>query len=190
MIASGRAELECANTTQTQSRLANVDFSNLIFVDSGGFLVIAGSPINGIADLGGKRVGVLKGTTTEARLNDALRRRLINASVVAIEDAGAGVTMLESGKLDAYAGDKIKLVGLAVQAKEPAKLVAAFGGSIVRAVRAGIAAQRLVAPARSEQGVDASLHGRRDRADIREMAGQAWAAFGPAGRHVPAERNS
>jgi len=122
MIASGRAELECANTTQTQSRLANVDFSNLIFVDSGGFLVIAGSPINGIADLGGKRVGVLKGTTTEARLNDALRRRLINASVVAIEDAGAGVTMLESGKLDAYAGDKIKLVGLAVQAKEPAKL--------------------------------------------------------------------
>ena len=42
MVASGRADLECANTTQTQTRLANVDFSNLIFVDGGGFLVKVG----------------------------------------------------------------------------------------------------------------------------------------------------
>src|SRR5208282_3460883 len=79
MVASGRADLECANTTLTQSRLATVDFSNLIFIDAGGFLVKSGSPINGISDLGGKRVAVLKGTTTETRLNDALRRRLINS---------------------------------------------------------------------------------------------------------------
>jgi ABC-type amino acid transport substrate-binding protein len=39
-----------------------------------------------------------------------------------VADANAGLAMLEAGTLDAYAGDKIKLVGLAVQAKEPAKL--------------------------------------------------------------------
>jgi ABC-type amino acid transport substrate-binding protein len=122
MVASGRADLECANTTQTQSRLANVDFSNLIFIDASGFLVKAGAPINQLADLGGKRVAVLKGTTTETRLNEALSRRLVNATVVAITDAGEGVAMVESGSVDAYAGDKIKLVGLAVQAKEPARL--------------------------------------------------------------------
>ena len=122
MVASGRADLECANTTQTQSRLANVDFSNLIFIDASGFLVKAGAPINQLADLGGKRVAVLKGTTTETRLNDALSRRLVNATVVAITDASQGVAMVESGSVDAYAGDKIKLVGLAVQAKEPARL--------------------------------------------------------------------
>ena len=122
MVASGRADLECANTTQTQSRLANVDFSNLIFIDASGFLVKAGAPINQLADLGGKRVAVLKGTTTETRLNDALSRRLVNATVVAITDASEGVAMVESGRADAYAGDKIKLVGLAVQAKEPARL--------------------------------------------------------------------
>jgi len=122
MVATGRADLECANTTQTQLRLANVDFSNLIFVDAGGFLVKSGSPINQLADLGGKRVAVLKGTTTETRLNDALRNRLVNATVVAITNASEGVAMVESGSVDAYAGDKIKLVGLAVQAKEPAKL--------------------------------------------------------------------
>ena len=122
MVATGRADLECANTTQTQLRLANVDFSNLIFVDAGGFLVKSGSPINQLADLGGKRVAVLKGTTTETRLNDALRNRLVNATVVAITNANEGVAMVEAGSVDAYAGDKIKLVGLAVQAKEPARL--------------------------------------------------------------------
>ena len=122
MVASGRAELECANTTQTQSRLANVDFSNLIFVDGGGLLVVAGAPINQVSDLAGKRVAVLKGTTTEQRLNDMLRVRLINATVLPIADANQGVAMLESGAADAYAGDKVKLVGLAVQSKDPSKL--------------------------------------------------------------------
>ena len=121
MVASGRADLECANTTQTQSRLANVDFSNLIFVDGGGFIVKAGAPINEMGDLAGKRVAVLKGTTTETRLNDAFRQRLINATVVTITDPAAGMTMLDSGAVDAYAGDKVKLVGLVAVSKDPAK---------------------------------------------------------------------
>jgi ABC-type amino acid transport substrate-binding protein/outer membrane lipoprotein SlyB len=103
MVASGRADLECANTTQTQSRLANVDFSNLIFIDGGGFLVKAGSPINAISDLSGKKVAVLKGTTTEARLGAALSQRLVNATIVPITDAAQGVAMLEAGTTDAYA---------------------------------------------------------------------------------------
>lgn len=122
MVASGRADLECANTTQTQTRLANVDFSNLIFIDGGGLLVKSDSPLNRIADLGGKKIAVLKGTTTETRLKEQLKRRLVNADVVLINDGNEGVAMLESGSVDAYAGDKIKLVGLAAQAKDPAKL--------------------------------------------------------------------
>jgi len=122
MVASGRADLECANTTQTLSRLANVDFSNLIFVDGGGFLVKSDSPINKTTDMGAKKIAVLGGTTTEARLKNMLQQRLVNATVVPIANANEGVAMLESGTVDAYAGDKIKLVGLAAQAKEPAKL--------------------------------------------------------------------
>ena len=122
MISAGKADLECANTTQTQMRLASVDFSNLIFVDGGGFLVKAGAPINSIPDLAGKKVAVLKGTTTEARLNETLRRRLVNATVVQITNASEGITMLEAGTADAYAGDKIKLIGLLAQSKEPARL--------------------------------------------------------------------
>ncbi|MET0731554.1 MAG: transporter substrate-binding domain-containing protein, partial [Casimicrobiaceae bacterium] len=77
MVASGKADMECGNTTQTQSRLQSVDFSNLIFVDGGGFAVRADAPINTFADLNGKKIAVIKGTTTEARLNAALKARLV-----------------------------------------------------------------------------------------------------------------
>ena len=122
MVASGRAELECANTTQTLARLATVDFSNLIFVDGGGLLVKAGAPINRIADLDGKRVAVLKGTTTRTRLDDALQMRQIKATIVPIDDAAEGLAMLESGRVDAYAGDKVKLTSLARMASEPQRM--------------------------------------------------------------------
>lgn len=122
MVASGKADLECANTTQTLARLANVDFSGLVFVDGGGFLVKADSPINKTADMGGKKVAVLAGTTTEQRLRDTLSRRNVAATVVPINNATEGVAMLENGSVDAYAGDKIKLVGLAAQAKDPKKI--------------------------------------------------------------------
>lgn len=122
MVASGKAELECANTTQTLTRLANVDFSNLIFVDGGGFLVKTDSPVNKLTDMAGKKIAVQKGTTTETRLRDTLQRRLVNATVVPVVEANEGTALLESGAVDAFAGDKIKLVGLAAQAKEPKKL--------------------------------------------------------------------
>ena len=122
MVASGRAELECANTTQTQSRLASVDFSNLIFIDGGGLLVKAGAPLNRIADLAGKRVAVLKGTTTEQRLQQLLKLRNVQATIVPIEDPAAGLSMLEAGNVDAYAGDKVKLTALALSSREPARL--------------------------------------------------------------------
>jgi ABC-type amino acid transport substrate-binding protein len=122
MVAGGRAELECANTTQTQTRLASVDFSNLIFIDGGGLLVKAGAPINRIADLAGKRVAVLKGTTTQTRLTETLRARNIDATLMPIDDAGVGLSLLEAGTVDAYAGDKVKLTALALTSRDASRL--------------------------------------------------------------------
>ncbi len=122
MVAGGRAELDCANTTQTQTRLASVDFSNLIFIDGGGLLVKAGAPINRIADLAGKRVAVLEGTTTQTRLVEMLRRRGVEATLMPIKDAGVRLSLVEAGSVDAYAGDKVKLTALALTSREPARL--------------------------------------------------------------------
>jgi ABC-type amino acid transport substrate-binding protein len=122
MVASGKADLECANTSQTLGRLASVDFSGLTFLDAGGFIVRTGSGIDKLTDMGGKKIAVLKGTTTETRLRDALQRRLVNATVVTTDTPEQALAMLEGGNVDAYAGDKIKLVGLALKAKDAAKL--------------------------------------------------------------------
>ncbi|MEO8485522.1 MAG: amino acid ABC transporter substrate-binding protein [Betaproteobacteria bacterium] len=122
-IKAGRADLECANTTATVSRMADVDFSSLVFVDSGGFLVRADGPIQSIDGLAGKRVGVIAGTTTEQRLRGMLRERNIAATtVVPVREAPEGPAMLAAGTIDAFAGDKIKLVGLLVTAPNPASL--------------------------------------------------------------------
>jgi len=119
MVASGKADIDCANTTATLTRMADVDFSSLVFIDGGGFLVRADSPAKRFTDLAGKNIGVLAGTTTEKRLDEALKSRLINAKVTRLRDGSEGIAMLESGSLDAFASDKIKLVGLASQAKDP-----------------------------------------------------------------------
>ena len=121
LIASGKADLECGNTTQTMARLSKVDFSGLIFLESGGFLGRAGDGAARLSDMNGKKIAVLKGTTTETRLRDALKKRLVNAEVVTIDKAEDGIARLEASEVDLYAGDKIKLIGLATLSKDPAK---------------------------------------------------------------------
>jgi len=122
MVRSGKLDLECANTTRTLSRMRDVDFSSLIFVDGGGFLVRSDATMTRFADLSGKNIAVIKGTTTEQRLVSELRSRLIDAHVIAVTDAVEGVGRLEKGEADAFASDRVKLVGLAVQSKAPEKL--------------------------------------------------------------------
>lgn len=119
MIASGRADIDCANTSETQSRLRNVDFSNRIFIDAGGLLVKSDSRIDRVAELAGRRIGVIKGTTSETRLYAMLQSRRINATVVPVREGHEAAAMLEAGSLDAFASDKIKLVGLAAAAHNP-----------------------------------------------------------------------
>ena len=122
MVASGKADIDCANTTATQARMQSVDFSGLIFVETGGFLVLSTPSIQKVGDLAGRRIGVIGGTTTEARLEAMLRERQQDAKITRLKDGNEGVAMLESGSLDAFASDKLKLVGLARDAKDPSKL--------------------------------------------------------------------
>jgi ABC-type amino acid transport substrate-binding protein len=122
MVASGRADIDCANTTATLSRMQDVDFSSLIFLETSGLLVKDGGPVKSFTDLAGKSVAVISGTTTETRLDQLLKQRLVNAKVVKVKDGPEAIAMLEKGTIDAFMSDKVKLVGLAVQAKDPKSL--------------------------------------------------------------------
>jgi len=121
-LVRGAIDLECGSTTITFSRMEQVAFSHMIFVDGGSLLAKTASGIATVRDLGGKRVGVIPNTTTEKALATALAGASVQATVVTMNDHGEGLRGLEEGRLDAYASDRILLAGLLKTALNPDKL--------------------------------------------------------------------
>lgn len=118
MVAKGKADLECGTTSITLDRQEKVDFSNEIFVEAGGVLTLRESGIKGLVSLADKKVAVIPDTTTERRLRSALERKRVSADLVAIESAAEGMMALSAGRVDAYAGDRLVLIGQVAQAGE------------------------------------------------------------------------
>jgi glutamate/aspartate transport system substrate-binding protein len=121
-LVKGAIDLECGSTTITFSRMEQVAFSHMIFVDGGSLLASAQSGINTAKDLGGKRVGLIPHTTTQKALAQALAAAGVQPTIVNVTDHGEGLRALEEGKIDAYASDRILLAGLQSTVKDPAKL--------------------------------------------------------------------
>jgi len=112
-VASGAVDLECGNTSATLTRMERVDFSNLIFIDTGAILTLAEPKIGALSELGGKTIGVVGNTTTETNLKAALKEKLIDAKVVVVKDDAEGLAALQARKIDGFAADRVKLVALA-----------------------------------------------------------------------------
>jgi glutamate/aspartate transport system substrate-binding protein len=106
-VATGRADMECGSSTVTLARLKEVDFSNVIFVESTGLLVKAAAGLRSLSDLPGKKIAVVGGTTNE---------RAIGARDEAL-------AAFEEGKADAFASDRLLLLGASTKAKDPRSLV-------------------------------------------------------------------
>ncbi|HEX7213025.1 MAG TPA: amino acid ABC transporter substrate-binding protein [Methylomirabilota bacterium] len=121
-VMNGTVDLECGSTTASLKRQEQVDFSLLTFVDGGSLLVTDSSAIVGVMSLIGKRVAVIPGTTTEKSLEEALKRNTVTATVVPVKDHAAGVAALDAGAADAYASDRVILIGIGRTSKDPAKL--------------------------------------------------------------------
>jgi len=121
-VARGEADLECGSSTVTLGRMRQVDFSSFTFIDGTGLLVKSSLAAQGLGDLGGKKIGVIGGTSNEKALNDAVKGRVINASVVRVKSREEGMAQLESGAIDAFASDRVLLLGLISHAKDPKSL--------------------------------------------------------------------
>ena len=110
-VTSGRADVECGTTTMTLARMQQVDFSLPIFVDGATLLLRANAKVAKLADLKSRRVAVIPGTTTEQALVAAMNLQNATATLVPVKDGPEGVSLLTSGKVDAYAGDRVVLAG-------------------------------------------------------------------------------
>ena len=110
-VSARRVDIECSTTTWTLSRQRDVDFSLITFVDGGSVLTRAGSGLGRIADLNGKRIAVIKGTTTERALRDSLARYSVNAQVLSVTTRPEGFKLVEDSKVEGFAADRTTLVG-------------------------------------------------------------------------------
>ncbi len=122
-VANGAVDIECGTTTKTLSRMAQVDFTLLTFLDGGSLLVTTASGIGKLTDLPGKRVAVIPTTTTERAIRDVVRKlSLQNVTLLSVKDHAEGLAALDAGKIDAYASDRTLLVSLVAGSKDRAKL--------------------------------------------------------------------
>jgi ABC-type amino acid transport substrate-binding protein len=91
--------------------MKEVDFSNFIFVESTGVVVTKASNVSKFAEMGGKKIAVASGTTNEKAIAEQLKLQRIDATVIPVKDGAEAIAAIESGKADAFASDKLLLVG-------------------------------------------------------------------------------
>lgn len=121
LVRTGKADMECGSTTATLSRMETVDFSSAVFVDTTGLLARKSSGAKALSGLGGKKIAVVTGTTNQKALERGIKNQLVSATVVPVKDRDEGIAALVTGSVDAFAGDKILLLGLAGKVKDPSK---------------------------------------------------------------------
>ena len=117
-LSDKKIDILCGSTTKTLSRSELVDFTQLTFVTGASLLSLDGAKVSAIADLQGKKVGVVKGTTTIDVLKGALKNSLTEAEVVPVDSASDAVNSLLSGKIDAFSSDQVVLIGLVLTAQD------------------------------------------------------------------------
>ncbi|MCE9659827.1 MAG: amino acid ABC transporter substrate-binding protein [Burkholderiales bacterium] len=121
-LSSGQADMECGASTVTLSRMSQASFSTLTFLDGTGLLVRGSTAANTLLDLSGKKIGVIAGTSNERALEAALKAKVVTATVVKLNTRDEGLEQLEAGTIDAFASDRVLLVGLVNKAKDPKAL--------------------------------------------------------------------
>ena len=115
LLTSMAVDLVTETMTDTRARRDSVDFSLTFFATGAQFIVKKGSPIKGVQNIAGKRIGTQQGSTNER----VLREKYPKAQLVTFPDQAAAFLALQQGKLDAYCNDGIQLWGLKYKAPNP-----------------------------------------------------------------------
>ena len=111
-VRTKRVDIECGTTTWTLARQKLVDFSLVTFVDGGSILTKLGGRTSRISDLEGKKIAVIKGTTTERALRQALKRTLTTSEIVLVAARDEGLALLRKDDVQGFASDRTTLIGI------------------------------------------------------------------------------
>lgn len=119
LLTNGSVDLDCATTTNTVQRQQQVAFAPSHFVTSITAAVKKNSGINTLADLNGKTVSTVAGSTGVQLLRGYRRSGNIEVTDLAAKDTADGFLMLASDRTAAYILDDVQLAGLIATSPKP-----------------------------------------------------------------------
>lgn len=117
-VVNHTVDIECGATTITLSRREQVDFTLMTFITGGAVLSLTGNSINSVADLTGRNIAVIRGTTTHAAIRDYINNNEFKITLRLISGHNEGMELLNTGKVDGYASDRTMLVGQVVRSAD------------------------------------------------------------------------
>lgn len=124
-VVNGDVDIECGATTVTISRREQVDFTLFTFITGGTVLSTKRKPIPTLEDLPGKRIAVIQGTTTESALKRFGELNEYEFTLALIRTHDDGMRLLNEGKVDGYASDRVMLIGQVFRSADASNYVMA-----------------------------------------------------------------
>lgn len=110
-LKDGTVDLILSTMTITTDREYEIDFSTPYFIAHGRILVPEGSDIQGVEDLGGKRVCTAIGSTYEA----TLKEQAPDAKLELVDAYSECFELIQNGAVDAVSTDDVILTGMIIQ---------------------------------------------------------------------------
>jgi len=112
-LVTGKIDLIAATMTKNEERAKQIDFSYMYFYTEQKFLTRKGT-VKTLADLGGKKIGTSKGSTSEQNAKKALP----TATILSFDDYPPAFLALQQGRVAAVTTDESILVGLMNASKD------------------------------------------------------------------------
>lgn len=123
LVQNGTIDLECGTTTNTVARQQQVDFAPTHFVAGIGAAVKKSSGIRTLADLDGKTVATVAGSTSIQLLRAYRKNERAEIAEVSGKDTAETFLLLSGGRAVALILDDVQLAGLIANAPNPGEYV-------------------------------------------------------------------
>jgi glutamate/aspartate transport system substrate-binding protein len=117
-LTDNKIDILCGSTTKTLSRSELVDFTQLTFVTGASLMYLKEDAARG-SGFAGKKIGVVKGTTTAVALKQLFQDTSTDAKAVLFNSAKEGMDALKKKQIDAFSSDQVVLIGLVLKEPDP-----------------------------------------------------------------------